>query len=268
MRYLVFGDVHANLLALDAVLAAGQARGAEAYLFVGDIVGYGPDPLECMERLKPWADNGNLAWVAGNHELALRGDVESTGYSPEAIQTLAWTWKEMDDKPWAKEFIDAPYLTTCVNDTIWLTHDSLATPSSGGYHRTPRNAKLEFAALQFNGGRVCFYGHTHTMRAELSEEEKPIVLVPMTPHEGEGRDPHPIRLRKDDLGWIGTGSVGFPTNPHRRPEYLILDELEGNEWQVEKYEVEYPRDQAKERVRKVLGPVCDKGIADRIAGWL
>ncbi len=102
MRYLVFGDVHANLLALDAVLAAGGARGAEAFLFVGDLVGYGPDPLECMERLKPLADNGNLAWVAGNHELAIRGDVESTGYSPEAIQTLAWTWKQMGDKPWRR----------------------------------------------------------------------------------------------------------------------------------------------------------------------
>jgi len=260
--------VHANLLALDAVLAAGRARGAEAFLFVGDLVGYGPDPLECMERLKPLADNGNLAWVAGNHELAIRGDVESTGYSPEAIQTLAWTWKQMGGKPWAKEFIDAPCLTTCVNDTIWLTHDSLVEPSSGGYHRAARNAKVELACLRFNNGRVCFYGHTHTMRAEVSKEEKPIMLVPMTRHDGDGRDPHPIRLRKDDLGWIGTGSVGFPTNERRRPEYLILDELEGNEWQVEKYDVEYPRQEAKERVRSVLGPVCDKGIADRIAAWL
>ena len=268
MRYLVFGDVHANLLALDAVLAAGRARGAEAYLFVGDVVGYGPDPLECMERLIPLAENSHLAWVAGNHELALRGDVESTGYSPEAIQTLAWTWKLIEDKPWAKEFIDSPYLTTCVNDTIWLTHDSLVTPSSGGYHRSPRNAKGELACLRFNNGRVCFYGHTHTMRAEVSEEEKPIVLVPMTAYEGEGRDPHPVRLRKGDLGWIGTGSVGFPTNAQRRPEYLILDELEGNGWQIEKYTVDYPRNEAKERVRSILGPVCEKGIADRIARWL
>lgn len=268
MRYLVFGDVHANLMALDAVLEAGRARGIDAYLFVGDLIGYGPDPIECMERLKPLADNSNLAWVAGNHELALRGEVESTGYSPEAVQTLAWTWKLMEDKPWAREFIDAPYLTTCVNDTIWLTHDSLATPSSGGYHRTPRNAKLEFASLRFNKGRVCFYGHTHTMRAELSEEEKPIVLVPMTAHDGEGRDPRPVRLGKHDLGWIGTGSVGFPTNAKRRPEYLILDELEGKDWQVEKYEVAYDRDKAKEHARKVLGPVCEKAVADRIAAWL
>jgi hypothetical protein len=90
----------------------------------------------------------------------------------------------------------------------------------------------------------------------------------MEAHEGEGNDEHPIRLRPGDLGWIGTGSAGFPTNPKRRPEFLILDETDGHEWRVEKYMVEYPREEAKERIRTVLGPVCEKGVADRIARWL
>jgi predicted phosphodiesterase len=221
-----------------------------------------------MERLIPLAENSNLAWVAGNHELALRGDVESAGYSQEAVQTLAWTWNQIENKSWARQFIDSPCLTTCVNETIWLTHDSLVSPSSGGYHRTPRNAKGELARLRSNRGRVCFYGHTHTMRAEMSEREKPVVLVPMMAHEGEGRDPHPVKLKRGDLGWIGTGSVGFPTNAQRRPEYLILDEMDGDGWQIEKYAVEYSRKEAKERVRTILGPVCDKAVVERIAAWL
>ena len=128
MRYLVFGDVHGNLLALDAVLKAGRDRGAETYLFVGDVVGYGPNPVECIERLLPLQECGSLAWVAGNHELAFRGDVEMEGYSAEAVQTLMWGRKLVEDKPWAKDFIDSAYLTTCANDLIWLTHDSLANP--------------------------------------------------------------------------------------------------------------------------------------------
>jgi len=268
MRYLVFGDVHANVLALDTVLEAGRARGVETYLFVGDLVGYGPNPLECIERLLPLVENGNMAWVAGNHELALRGDVDMTGYSIEAAQTLDWTRKLVESKPWAKDFIESAYLTTCVNDLIWLSHDSFAAPSSGGYHRWPQNAKSELACVRHNAGRVCFYGHTHTMRAELHDLDKGIVLVPMTPHVGDGTDPQPIRLKQENLGWIGTGSVGFPTNTHRRAEYLILDEKDGNEWHIEKYEVAYPRDEAKERTRTILGPVCDKGVADRIARWL
>ena len=268
MRYLVFGDVHGNVLALDAVLAAGQARGAETYLFVGDLVGYGPNPVECIERLMPLAECGSMAWVAGNHELAFRGEVPMEGYSAEAIQTLAWGQKQMEDKPWAKEFIESAYLTTCANDVIWLTHDSLATPSSGGYHRWPQHAKTELSCLQYNKGRVCFYGHTHVMRAEVSKLDQPVVLVPMEPHLGEGIDPQPIRLKVGELGWIGAGSVGFPTNPKRQPEYLILDTADDKEWHVEKYVTEYSRTQAQERIRTVLGPVCDKGVAERIARWL
>ena len=268
MRYLVFGDVHGNLLALDAILKAGQERGAETYLFVGDIVGYGPNPVECIERLMPLAECGSLAWVAGNHELAFRGDVEMEGYSVEAVQTLMWGRKLVADKPWAKEFIESAYLTTCVNDLVWLTHDSLANPSSGGYHRWPQHAKSELACLHYNKGRVCFYGHTHAMRAELSRVERPVLLVPMEAHEGAGIDPHPIRLSSEDFGWIGTGSVGFPTNTERQPEYLILDTTDDAEWRVEKYVADYARDQARERIITILGPVCDKGVAERIARWL
>jgi predicted phosphodiesterase len=268
MRYLVFGDVHANVLALDTVLAAAHARGADAFLFVGDLIGYGPNPLECIERLLPLVQRGNMAWVAGNHELALRGDVEMSGYSAEAMQTLEWTRKLVDSKPWAKDFIDSAYLTTCANDTIWLTHDSLVAPSSGSYHRWPQSAKSELACLRHNEGRICFYGHTHTMRAEVCDDEQGIMLVPMTPHESDGMDANPIKLRRADLGWIGTGSVGFPTNPKRHPEFLILDETNTRQWQVEKYAVEYPREEARERTRTILGSVCDKEVAERIARWL
>ena len=268
MRYLVFGDVHGNVLALDAVLEAGRARGVEAYLFVGDLVGYGPNPLECMERLMPLTEGGSLAWVAGNHELAVRGDVDLNGYSDEALQTLQWTKNLLAANPWAKEFIESAYLTTCVNDLIWLTHDSLAAPSSGGYHRWPQNAKSELACLRHNIGRVCFYGHTHKMRGEAHETEKGVVLVPMNAHEGDGLDPHPIRLQPRDLGWIGTGSVGFPTNPQRRPEFLILDETDGQEYRIEKYEVSYDREKARERIRTGFGSGCNKDITDRIARWL
>ncbi len=268
MRYLVFGDVHGNVVALDAVLEAGRARGVEAYLFVGDLVGYGPNPLECLERLLPLAQRGSMAWVLGNHELVVRGDFEPAGYSAEALQTLEWTRKLFESNPVAKNFLASGHLTSVANDVIWLTHDSLADPSSGGYHRWPQNSKSELACLRYNKGRVCFYGHTHKMRAELTEGEKAVVLVPMTTHQTEGIDAHPIHLRPGDLGWIGTGSVGFPTNPQRRPEFLILDETDGKDWHVEKYDVAYDREQARERVRVGLGSDCSKEVVERIVRWL
>jgi len=267
MRYLVFGDVHANLTALDRVLAAGRERGAEGYLFVGDLIGYGPEPLECIERLLPLQEQGDLAWVVGNHELLVRGEVDPTGYSPEALETLEWTKGLLEHNPQANQFVESGMLAVCANNLIWLTHDSLVAPGSSEYHRSARNAKSELACLRFNKGRVCFYGHTHTMRAELWSESG-IMLAPMPTQTGEGMDPHPLRLKDDELAWIGTGSVGLPTNRERRAEFLILDDTDAAQWKVEKYEVEYPRETARIRVREVLGRVCSQDVVEKICRWL
>ena len=267
MRYLVFGDVHGNLAALETVLAAGRERAVECYLFVGDLVGYGPEPLECIERLLPLQETGCFAWVVGNHELAARGDLDLEGYNAEATETLKWTKGLIERHAWAKEFLESGFLTTCVNDLIWLAHDSFAAPGTCGYHRWPQKAKSELACLRFNKGRVCFYGHTHTMRAELFVDPE-VILAPMPTHTGEGRDRSPIRLKDGQMGWIGTGSVGFPTNPDRRPEFLILDDSDAAQWNVEKYEVEYPRETARARVREILGKVCAKEVVEHICRWL
>ncbi|HUJ10197.1 MAG TPA: metallophosphoesterase family protein [Verrucomicrobiae bacterium] len=267
MRYLVFGDVHANLTALDAVLAAGRARGVETYLFVGDLVGYGPEPLECIERLLPLQEQGSFAWVVGNHELAVRGDVDLEGYSNEAMQTLQWTKTQVERTSWAQEFLESGYLTTCVNDLIWLAHDSLASPGTGSYHRWPQKAKSELACLRFNKGRVCFYGHTHKMRAELHNDSG-IVMVPTPTHNGDGVDKNPIQLQEGELGWIGVGSVGFPTNSERRSEFVILDDSDAARWLVEKYEMAYSREKARARLREVYGDICDKEVVESICRWL
>src|ERR1019366_7583237 len=101
MRYLVFGDVHANLVGLDAVLVAGERRKVDAYLCVGDLVGYGPAPLECLERLLALYRDQRLAWVAGNHDLGARGEMTLDQFSHEAVETLTWTRQVLAPAAWA-----------------------------------------------------------------------------------------------------------------------------------------------------------------------
>lgn len=264
MRYLVFGDVHGNVDALDAVLAAGRTRGVNGYLCVGDLIGYGPSPIECLDRVWALQRRGLLAWVAGNHELAVRGEVDWSGYTPEAVATLRWTRELLAKLPWARRFVEEAELTMVVNEEIYLTHDSLVEPSSGLYHRSAHNAVHELYTLTGKGGRIGFYGHTHAQRAELFWNHN-IILAPMVPHGGPEPDPQPLRLSEGQAGWIGTGSVGFPKSAGRAAEYLIFDHLD---WRIEKYAVAYPRDQARQRTREVLTPVCGAAVADRIALWL
>lgn len=265
MRYMVFADVHGNLEALETALAAGEARGVDSYLFVGDLVGYGPCPLECIHRLRDLQQTSRLVWVWGNHELVVRDEIQSVGYSQEAQETLEWTRGLVAGKRWAREFLASGQLVADVNEFIWLAHDSLVAPSSGHYHRSPQNAAAELACLRQKCGRVCFYAHTHKMRAELLVDRTNVTLAMMEPHSAAGLDPRPLRLRRYELGWVGAGSVGFPTNPKRLTEFLILDDAN---WAIEKYAMAYPREQARARVREVIGAACSEEVAERIARWL
>ena len=78
MRYAIFSDVHANLTALDAVLADAEGRRPDAYLCLGDVVGYGPDPNECVARVRALG----AETVAGNHDRAAVGDVDLETFTP------------------------------------------------------------------------------------------------------------------------------------------------------------------------------------------
>jgi len=264
MRYLVFGDVHANLAALDAVLSAADRLGVDAYLCVGDLVGYGPEPLECLERLWQLYRAERLAWVAGNHDLVARGTMEPDGFGPEAVETLRWTRDVVNKQAWAREFLATGQLFAKVEGGIWLTHDSLAAPGSGHYHRTTQNADRELQELARHAGRVCFYGHTHTQRAEVLSGSA-AMLAPMKPAGTEARDPSPLRLGPDERAWVGTGSAGFPTAKKGAAEFVIWHEAEQT---VEKYTVAFSREEARERVRTVLGPVCSAAVTERIIRWL
>lgn len=264
MRYLVFGDVHANVVALDAMLAAGDRHRVDAYLCVGDLVGYGPEPLECLERLAPLYRDERLAWVAGNHDIVARGDCDANGFGAEAVETLRWTMDVVRSQQWAMKFLATGQPVAKVAGGIWLTHDSLAAPGSGYYHRETQNAARELGQLAARGGRIAFYGHTHTMRAEV-QAGAAVMLTPMTPCEDDGRDAEPVRLGDGERAWIGTGSVGFPTRKKGGAEFLILND--GN-WTVEKYAVAFSREQAKERVRAVFGGVCRPETVERLVRWL
>ncbi len=117
MRYLVFADIHANLAALEAVLAAaGQVDG---YIFLGDVVSYGPDPLACvrlLESLEPLA-------IAGNHDLVIR---QLARQLPDICQTWdEWTAKQLDERALAYlEQLPERLELELNGQTALLVHDS------------------------------------------------------------------------------------------------------------------------------------------------
>src|SRR5437867_3731578 len=93
MRTLIVSDIHANLAAFKAVLRHAEAVGAiDAIWSLGDSVGYGPQPSECVARLRRM----NAVMVAGNHERAATGAISTDDFNPAAAAAARWTMEQLD----------------------------------------------------------------------------------------------------------------------------------------------------------------------------
>jgi putative phosphoesterase len=153
MRYGVFADVHSNLPALQAVLAALERERVDAYLCAGDLVGYGAFPNECVRLVR---DLG-AATVAGNHDLIAVGALSDARCIPIARRTLAWTRDVLAAD--ARAYLEALPLRARAGDTV-IAHGSLDDPEA--YVTRPRAAtQLEQLAREQPDARTLVLGHTH-----------------------------------------------------------------------------------------------------------
>src|SRR4030043_269896 len=95
MRCAIIADIHANLAALTAVLVDVDKRGdVEEIWCLGDIVGYGPDPHECIELLR----QTNHICVVGNHDLAAVGQIDTNEFNPDAVAASEWTTEQLTSR--------------------------------------------------------------------------------------------------------------------------------------------------------------------------
>ena len=151
MRLGLLADVHANLAALEAALAALDDADAERFICAGDIVGYGPQPNECIDTLR----ERDALCVAGNHELIALGELPIEGIHPLAEETLHWTRGALspDNRRWLEELplrLDLP-------EGITVAHGSLDDART--YVKTEEMAREQLAQIRDAG--VLVLGHTH-----------------------------------------------------------------------------------------------------------
>lgn len=147
----VLGDLHANLSALQAVLAVLELEQVSELYCVGDVVGYGPRPNEVVERIR----EAGVRCVAGNHDWALLGRIDARTFNPYAQAALEWTGKELTAEN--RDFLAE--LPLRIDDPEFCVfHGSLPEPEAFNYLQSfpaARASLAEFAAP------VGFCGHTH-----------------------------------------------------------------------------------------------------------
>jgi predicted phosphodiesterase len=155
LRYAILADVHANLAALRTVIAALRQRSPQRWIVAGDIVGYGAYPNECVEVV---ADIGAIC-VAGNHDLIALGRLSGERISAPARVSLEWTAERLSTS--SRRFLDALPTTAVVDDSVVVTHGSLADVSEYVTRPAQARAQLQHLRADHPAARVLVVGHTH-----------------------------------------------------------------------------------------------------------
>ncbi len=243
-RILVFSDVHGNLTALEAVLA--HAGPVDGYWCLGDLVGYGPDPQACVERVRSLP---NLVCLMGNHDAAVVGRLDLTWFNTAARTALLWTREQLSED--ALNFLAGnPPQVVLKEYDVTLVHGSLRAPLEE-YLLSPEQARASIERLETTWG--CF-GHTHIPLAYVREQDGQVARwVP----EGDGAT---CTVPQGSL--FNPGSVGQPRDGDPRAAYAIF-EPETQRWTW--HRVEYDVHAVQE---KILAAGLPRKHALRLAyGW-
>ena len=226
MRYLIISDIHANLPALEAVLA--DAPSYDEVWCLGDLVGYGPYPNECIERVRELPHTS----LAGNHDWAVLGKLDLNSFNLDARIANMWAQTVIDEA--AREYLSKLPVQT-ERDGTCLVHASPREPV-WEYVLDPSVAWANFAHFSTS---VCLLGHSH-IPLVFVEDEKRRRSKSLWPSYG---DPVPIGSRRMILN---PGSVGQPRDGDPRASYAVLDTDEMT-WEVRR--VAYPVEIVQERMR-------------------
>lgn len=212
-RYAVISDVHGNLHALQAVLARMTDLDVQEVICLGDVVGYGPAPRECLDLVVRYC---SIA-VRGNHDEAvvdLRCAAEFNGAARKAIQ---WTHQVLG--PMHLDALNRLKHVEVVNDIVMCVHDC-PVPGPSDYVHDATMAAMAFSGMTTP---ICLLGHTHVpIVFEAPADEggvvSPLDVITRLPADGE-----PISLESGNRYICNPGSVGQPRDADPRASFAVLD---------------------------------------------
>ena len=233
MKYAIFGDIHANLEAFEAVLADAEQQGCTDYVCTGDIVGYAADPNECLRIVRDM----NCPVVKGNHDEEAILNTSLEGLNPLAKQAMEWTRAQLNEDE--GNFLTNMKLVRQVAD-FTIVHATLDTPGSWTYVTNKFDAMASFS---YPFTQLCFYGHTHTPRIYVRGDS----IEPLEEME--------VNLEMGRKYFINVGSTGQPRDGDWRAAYAVYDAENQN---VEIRRLDY-------NIRKAQDKIIDAGLPEMLA---
>ena len=225
MRYAIISDIHANLEALEAVLADIKKEKVDKCVCAGDIVGYGANPHECIELTREHCP----VCVAGNHDFATIEKTNIEFFNQYARQATLWTRQNITEDD--RKYLESLPLVADVDDCFTLVHGTLYAPALFDYIQTTFDAYLSLQVLQ---KPLCFVGHSHVPISFFLDDAVTYSTDSV------------IRLKEGVKAIINVGSVGQPRDDDPRAAYAMYD-TEKNLVVIKR--VEYDVEKAIKKIR-------------------
>lgn len=233
MRFAIISDIHGNLEALQAVLEDIDSQNIDEIICLGDIIGYGANPNECLELVKSRCS----VILLGNHDAAAIELLSTQHFNIHAKIAIEWTSQSL--KPENRKFLSGlPFKTE--KSFMTLVHSTPYEPNMWYYITSLEEAAFNF---QFFNTSVCLVGHTHIPIIIVLEENKELYV-----HQG-------TQINLADIPGarllINVGSVGQPRDRNAKSCYGIFDDKLGA---FNYRRVEYGIDKAQAKMKKIRMP--------------
>ena len=213
MRALILSDIHGNLQALHAVLELAPAH--DAVWNLGDLVGYGANPNEVIERVRSLGST----FVRGNHDRACCGLTSVDGFNPVAARAARWTQCVLSAEhiAWLRHLPQGPVTTDADTGRVRCAHGSLLDEDE--YLLSPRDA---YHSLRDPGPALNFFGHTHLQGGFATDGEE---WYRLTPDYGTRDAPESweLQLSSGARYLLNPGSVGQPRDGNWRASFAVYD---------------------------------------------
>ena len=241
-RVAVISDVHGNRQALDAVLAAISTEDPDEVWCLGDLVGYGPQPNECCEKVAARAD----LCLAGNHDLVVLGTLEMEDFAGDAAAAARWTQTVLRDD--AREWLSSLSSSARVGNEVELFHGSARDP----VWEYVLSEEAAWWTLQATQAPLVLVGHSHV----------PLALTPGSERVGGGVAGAGAVVDLSAGRWLlNPGSVGQPRDGDPRAAFLLLELGTSATF----HRVDYPIEKTQAEIRERGLP---EPLAERLAHGL
>jgi predicted phosphodiesterase len=237
MRYFVLSDIHSNIEALEVCIERAKQAGYDSVLCNGDLVGYGPNPVEAIDMIREL----NPLIIRGNHDRVAGGNDDAKQFNLHAKRAIYWTRLILPDS--YREYLNnLPLGPLDVTEEAQLVHGAITDEDDYIFTQADADENFELAEK-----RITFFGHSHF----------PVVFTV----DEDGRAMYPTSYEFDEFTavkcdgagkfFVNPGSVGQPRDGDARASFAIWDVDHGR---VEFYRVEYPVSLTQAKMREVQLP--------------